>query len=155
MSYKIKIQNQVCLTWAIALYFCSHHRACKILVPQPGIKPMPCPLQWKSGILTTGPPGKSPESLLLTIMWVRCLLLVWRVAPSFLQRSPWSPWSWVTAAVLVISSLRLCFAVVGAKSVGGDVLDWRAEHWCPALLYLWVAWPLCRPLCTGPWLPHW
>ena len=36
-------------------------------------------------------------------------------------------------------SLRLGFAVVGARSVGGTVLDWRAEHWCPVLLCLWVA----------------
>ena len=28
-----------------------------ILVPQQGIK---CPLQWKSRVSTTGPPGKSP-----------------------------------------------------------------------------------------------
>ena len=35
--------------------------ACEILVPQPEIKPMP--LQWKHGVLTTGPPGKSWESL--------------------------------------------------------------------------------------------
>ena len=35
------------------------HAACGILVPQPGIKPMPHPLQWKRGVLTTGPPRKS------------------------------------------------------------------------------------------------
>ena len=30
---------------------------CGILVPQPGIEPVP--LQWKCGVSTTGPPGKS------------------------------------------------------------------------------------------------
>ena len=37
------------------LGFWLHHTACRILVPQPGIKPM----QWKQGFLTTRPPGKS------------------------------------------------------------------------------------------------
>ena len=32
--------------------------ACGILVPQPGIAPVP--LQWKHLVLTTGPPGNSP-----------------------------------------------------------------------------------------------
>ena len=36
------------------------HMACEILVPQPGDQVSnPCPLQWKHGVLTTGPPGKS------------------------------------------------------------------------------------------------
>ena len=34
--------------------------ACRILAPQPGIEPTPPALEGK--ILTTGPPGKSPES---------------------------------------------------------------------------------------------
>ena len=38
--------------------------ACGILVPDKGSNP--CPLQWKRGVLTTGPPGKSPENLLMT-----------------------------------------------------------------------------------------
>ena len=33
--------------------------ACGILVPWPGIDP--CPLHWKHGVLTTGPPGKSSK----------------------------------------------------------------------------------------------
>ena len=37
------------------------HMACKILVPNPGSNP--CPLQWKCGFSTTGPPGKSLEFL--------------------------------------------------------------------------------------------
>ena len=39
------------------LFFRPRRAACGILVPQPGIKPMP--LQWKRVVLTTGPPGKS------------------------------------------------------------------------------------------------
>ena len=38
-------------------FFWLCHTACGILVPQPGIKPPP--LNWKHGVLTTGPPGKS------------------------------------------------------------------------------------------------
>ena len=34
-----------------------------ILVPQPGIEPMP--LHWKCSILTPGPPGKSHKDLVL------------------------------------------------------------------------------------------
>ena len=42
----------------IITFFWLYHTACRILVPWPGIKPMP--LQWKLGILTTEPSGKSP-----------------------------------------------------------------------------------------------
>ena len=40
------------------------HEACGILAPQPGIEPAPPALE--SEILTTGPPGKSPERTLLS-----------------------------------------------------------------------------------------
>ena len=39
--------------------FWPHFVAHGVLVPQPGIKPGPLP--WKHGVLTTGPPGKSPQ----------------------------------------------------------------------------------------------
>ena len=35
------------------------HEACGILVPQPGVKPTPPALEGE--VLTTGPPGKSPD----------------------------------------------------------------------------------------------
>ena len=38
-------------------FFWLHHAACRILVPDQGSNS--CPLQWKLGVLTTGPPGKS------------------------------------------------------------------------------------------------
>ena len=41
-----------CLCWAV----------CGILVSRPGIEL--CPLQWKRGILTTGPPGDSLKIML-------------------------------------------------------------------------------------------
>ena len=41
----------------IVLFFWLHLAACEILVPRPGIEPMP--LQWKHRVLTTGPPGRS------------------------------------------------------------------------------------------------
>ena len=34
-----------------------HHTGCEILVPQQGLNP--CPLQWKCGVSTTGPLGKT------------------------------------------------------------------------------------------------
>ena len=43
------------------IYFWLRGVACRILVPQSGIEPMP--LQWKLGVLTTGPPEKSPDGL--------------------------------------------------------------------------------------------
>ena len=39
------------------LLFWPCRAACGILVPRPGI--VPAPLQWKRGVLTTGPPAKS------------------------------------------------------------------------------------------------
>ena len=32
--------------------------ACGILAPRPEMEPVPPALQWKHGVLTTGPPGK-------------------------------------------------------------------------------------------------
>ena len=32
---------------------------CRILVPDQGMNPPPCPLQWKRAVLTTRPPGKA------------------------------------------------------------------------------------------------
>ena len=43
------------------------HVACGILVPQPGIEPTPPALE--GGVLTTGPPGKSPEFSSLEAQW--------------------------------------------------------------------------------------
>ena len=42
------------------------HKACWILAPWPGIKLVPHALEWE--VLTTGPPGKSPESLYIS--WI-------------------------------------------------------------------------------------
>ena len=38
------------------------HKACGILAPQPGFKPIPLTLEGK--VLTTGPPGKFPQIIL-------------------------------------------------------------------------------------------
>lgn len=40
------------------LFFWPNCEVCGISVPQPGYNPLP--LQWKHGVLTTGPPGESP-----------------------------------------------------------------------------------------------
>ena len=40
-------------------FFFNLAATCRILAPQPGIEL--CPLKWKHGVLTTGPPGKSPK----------------------------------------------------------------------------------------------
>ena len=42
------------------IYLFSHHMACGILFPRPGIEPASPALQ--DGFLTTGPPGKSLQS---------------------------------------------------------------------------------------------
>ena len=51
-------------TWAFSFlfffFFWLHHSRCRILVPDQGSNPRP--LQWKRGVLTTGPPGKSPDT---------------------------------------------------------------------------------------------
>ena len=59
----------MCLAWresfGLVLFSDLQHvycpTACGILVPQPGIKPVP--LARKHGVLTTGPPGKSIEGI--------------------------------------------------------------------------------------------
>ena len=40
-------------------FFLLHCTACGILVPNQGLL-NPCPLQWRHGVLATGPPGKFP-----------------------------------------------------------------------------------------------
>ena len=56
---KKKKKDFVELMYAVCLagFFWAHHAACGMLVACPGIDP--CPLQWKCGVLTTGPPGNS------------------------------------------------------------------------------------------------
>ena len=48
------------------LTFWLPHKACKMLVPRPGIQPLA--LHWKPRVLTTGQPGKS--CLLCSFVWV-------------------------------------------------------------------------------------
>ena len=54
--------------WVLFFFFSPRHTACRILVPYPGIEPVP--LQWRCGVLTTGPPGKSQEWV-LDRTWLR------------------------------------------------------------------------------------
>ena len=61
------------------VFFWPHHAACGILVPQPGIEPRPP--QWKLGILTSGPPGKSQ------IVRIFRVLMEARMCPG----EPWKP----------------------------------------------------------------
>ena len=78
----VKSQIQLSKTLTLFIYVCvcvcvciifiifwSHYAACRIFVPQRGIKPVP--LQWKIGVLTTGPPGKSLHLLfqMLIDLW--------------------------------------------------------------------------------------
>ena len=48
----------------IIFFFFPCHMACGILVPQQGIEP----LHWKHTVLTTGPPGKSPEIRIILLL---------------------------------------------------------------------------------------
>ena len=50
------------------------HAVCGILVPQSGVEPIP--LQWKHGVLTTGPPGNSLESTFLKYSTLLCSLFL-------------------------------------------------------------------------------
>ena len=50
---------------------------CEILVPYQGSNP--CPLKWQYGVLTTGPPGKTPR---LSLKDILMLLLVFSVGPN-------------------------------------------------------------------------
>ena len=57
-------------------HFWPHLEACGILVPWPGMKPLP--LQWKCSVLTTEPPGKSPDIFSLkdsTLGWCLSFIL--------------------------------------------------------------------------------
>ena len=49
--------SSMCHTLFIYLFMWPFCPACETLVIQPGVNP--CPLQWKPGVLTNGPPGKS------------------------------------------------------------------------------------------------
>ena len=57
---EVYILPEICGTIPLVSFW-SHHEACRILVPLPGIKP--CPLQWNCRALTTGLPGKSHETV--------------------------------------------------------------------------------------------
>ena len=59
------ISTGLCPIWAafylfLIFSFWPGLSACRILVPQPGIKPRPQQWKLRLGVLTTGPPGKSP-----------------------------------------------------------------------------------------------
>ena len=58
--------------------------ACRILVPQPGMEPLP--LHWECRFLTTGPPGKS---LLISRFLHSCVC----VSHSVISNSMRSPWT--------------------------------------------------------------
>ena len=62
--------------------FWPYMRACRILIPWPGLKPTP--LQWKSRVLTTGLPGKSQEFFFLN----NCLDITNLNGHSLLFQSP-------------------------------------------------------------------
>ena len=51
----LQILANICYFLFCFVFFWLCQAACGILVPRPGIEP--APLQWKRGVLTTGPPG--------------------------------------------------------------------------------------------------
>ena len=69
----------------------ARHKACTILVPQPGIEPMPpC-----CGILTTGLPGNSPRTTASNQVWCTPLALPRGFSSPHLSRSKgWMRPSW-------------------------------------------------------------
>ena len=62
-------------TWesgqGLFFFFQPCDEVCGVLVPQLGIELVP--LQWKLGVLTTGPPGKSPHLYFKILIY----LLIW------------------------------------------------------------------------------
>ena len=54
-----------------SFFFWPHCAACGILVPRPGIEPVPPAVE--RGVLTTGPPGKSPK-IAFSILNDKCFL---------------------------------------------------------------------------------
>ena len=72
------------------------HVACSILAPWPGIKP--APLQWKRGVLTSGPPGKSARY----IFWAPTTYLVLDGAQvgllsQYPQSNMWTGKKWISS----------------------------------------------------------
>ena len=64
-----------------SIFFWPHHKACWILVPQPGIEPIPPTMEaqkQKHGVLTTGLPGKTRYQVLMRTLnnWNSHTLLV-------------------------------------------------------------------------------
>ena len=83
--------------WQLFFFFFLHHKVCGILVPWPGIEPRSAAV--KDWVLTTGPPGKSPD--MTAIKKKRCILLTphvylltffWEVQSSLLVFSPPYPY---------------------------------------------------------------
>ena len=86
--------------------------ACGILVPWPGIEPLP--RQWNRQVLTTGPPGNSPFLCVLIIVYLRHCKISYLVpefankseheSSLFIKISIWNklsflqgPWCWTTS----------------------------------------------------------
>ena len=78
------------LFFFFSFFFWLHHTACGILVPQPGIEPVP--LQWKHGILTTGPPGNSQPytfKLLPSLLFRKAINTFWLLFKLSLNSKLW------------------------------------------------------------------
>lgn len=54
---------------SIAFFSGPHHTTCRILAPQPGIKPKP--QQWELAVFTIGLPGKGPKYRLLKAEYLK------------------------------------------------------------------------------------
>ena len=59
-SIKLELFSPICSPVFVFFFFLLHHTGCRILAPQPGIKPRPP--QGKHQVLTTGPPGNSHQA---------------------------------------------------------------------------------------------
>ena len=71
LFFEPSVNVDVFLIFIYLLWPCSE--ACGILVPWPGIEPIS--LQWKQGVLTTRPPGKSHSQVLLHSGYLEFVLM--------------------------------------------------------------------------------
>ena len=122
-----------------------------------------CPLQWKLGVLTTGPPGKSQESVSIKLLGSLCPL-----APKRAQlrgnmesdESPRCPQTWQDHPGWVllphawgVQSLNLINAASDAHIRA--LVKWCVQSIVQGLVYSWGSMCVLPPCPRQKWVPLW